>query len=881
MRLRTPFLLAAMFAASAALAQQALVCPPAATNNQACEKFHYHVAMYRPDTKAFIEIQGTALFASVAACERAKDAELKRNTAVVDYFRKRGDERYQADKFGPCHCDATTEAQKPVQLRNAAEVLWRVRERLLDSGLLSDNELVRSLWADHPMTPLLGGPRLVPLPQTPPAPLVLSAEDMRSTKAIDTAKPAEPKLDLPLAEIAEAARPAEAGDGAALESFFAFEHDRIQTVLKSSSSVSDDETKGKIFDASMQRLSLLSNLRQLIEAAGPRSRIAAAARKAQSEADRLALVNRLFGEHVAPHWAPTDPVQVVVEGVGADPERILRDTSGQFSDAQKRHALYAFLAQTTPTDEQRLWLVNVVDSLLVDEMPGDETTKAFFFGKKFFDLGEYASAYDQFAKADALRPDQPALVYDMALALAKAGRFTEAQTQVDRYLEKFPAGEEKPLITQLSFELEFQRELQKKRQADQEYLELFNRGKFVYGRGELDEALKLFRQASQLRPADAAAIFNEAMVLEKQGDFENAVARYKKSAELEADPATDQRVFALEHELEEMRTKIVCSFCGTKLPIGTTWCHRCWHGPYLVKAGIWNTRACVAGAKATRTTTFADGRVAKTEDLPCLFDAPSLLEALRYSPAKQRAIQDARKAEGWTYAGPSLAAFRDQIKYAQGRDYLESVTANATGEILTYVAHDAGEGIWLLDREDLVVDAMRYTNKYAYTGNHIASQTVEYQNTAACNHLITVKADYAYTNDQLVTVKLSGGYDGAPAEGSPSSKWSATIAYTYDPNDPAARLLKEELAVTSWVKVYQQRPHGALREDVERFYGGVRAKREIERIFVVGDVCATNGNLLLSNPADLRPFYVMSPNLSFVLPNSVNRASVVFTYASP
>lgn len=872
---RTPLLLAALFAAGTAYAQQALVCPPV-TASEPCDKFHYHVAMFRPDTKATIEIQGTAVFATAAACERARDAELKRNTAVVDYFRRKGDAKYEADRFGPCHCDATTEAQKVTQLRNAAEVRWRVRERLLDSDLLSDNELVRSIWADHPASPLLGGPRLVPLPQTTPSPVVVSADEMRAAKPIDSGKQSDTKFNVPLADIAQPARPVEAGDAAAVELFITFEQERIQSVLKASATIADAEAQTKIFDATMQRMEVLSNLKQVIEAAGPRSRIAAAARKAQTEADRLTLVNRLFGDHIAPHWAPSDPTQIVIEPVGADPERVLRDTTGQFSDTQKRHALYAFLGQTTPTNEQRLWLTNVVDSLLVDEMPADDATKAFYFGKKFFELGEYSSAYDQFAKADALRPDQHALVYDMALALAKAGRYAEAQTKVDRYLQAFPNGEEKPLVTQLNFDLEFQRELQKKRQADQEYLELFNRGKFVYGRGELAEALKLFQQAEQLRPADPATIYNQAMVLEKQGDFEKAVERYKRTAELEPDPAIDQRVFAIEHELEEIRTKIVCSFCGTKLPIGTTWCHRCWHGPYLVKQGMWNSRACVAGAKPTRVTTFADGRVAKTEELPCLFEGSSLLEALRYSPAKQRAIQDARKAEGWTYAGTSLSALRDQIQYTQGRDYLERVTASATGEILTYVAHEGGEGIWLLDREDLVIDAMRYTNKYTYSGNHITQQTVEYQNTAACNHLVTIKADYAYTNDQLVTVKLSGGYDGPPAEGSPSSRWAGTIAYTYDPSDPAARLLKEELAVTSWVKIYQQRPAGALRTEVERFYGGIKAKREVDRILVVGDACATNGGFLLSNPVDLRPLYVMSPNLSFVLPNSVNRAAVTF-----
>src|SRR5712691_4808768 len=122
----------------------------------------------------------------------------------------------------------------------------------------------------------------------------------------------------------------------------------------------------------------------------------------------------------------------------------------------------------------------------------EEYAKAVFFGRKFFDLKEYGSAYQQFAKADALKPDQPAILYNMALVLAKAGRYGEAQVKADRYNQLYPAGAEKPLVTKLLLELEFQRELQKKRQADQDYLELFNRGKFLYARNELDAALKTF-----------------------------------------------------------------------------------------------------------------------------------------------------------------------------------------------------------------------------------------------------------------------------------------------------------------------------------------------------------------------------------------------------
>ena len=513
----------------------------------------------------------------------------------------------------------------------------------------------------------------------------------------------------------------------------------------------------------------------------------------------------------------------------------------------------------------------------------DEFTKAVFFGKKFADIGEHASAYEQFAKADALMPDQPAVLYNMAVVLARAGRYSESQVKVDRYLQLFPAGEEKPLIAKLQLELEFQRELQKKRQADQEYADLFNRGKYLYGRGEFLEAVRLFQQAQQLRPDDPAGVFNEAVAFEKLGDFAKAIERFRRYAELEGDMgrrgSIDERIYGLQHELDDMRTKIVCSFCGRKLPAGATWCERCWHGPYLVKSAVWNSRPCVEGASATRATYFSDARFNKNDILPCLFKEGTMLESLRYSPARQRAIQEARKAEGWTYAGDVLQSWSDkqgnQVRYAQGADYLERVTSSG-GEILTYSAHGQGPGVWLLDREDLVIDAQRYTNHYSYdTSGRVSQQRVDYRNTAACNHLITVVADFAYSTDDLLSVSLKGGYDGFPAEGSPKTEWQATVSYAYDDK---ARVSKEQLDVTSFTKTYQQKPQGALRDEVNHMFGGMRVKKPIETLLRTGDLCATAGTTLLSNQIDLRPFYVLSPNLAMVLQNGVAKAVVTFTY---
>jgi hypothetical protein len=251
-----------------------------------------------------------------------------------------------------------------------------------------------------------------------------------------------------------------------------------------------------------------------------------------------------------------------------------------------------------------------------------------------------------------------------------------------------------------------------------------------------------------------------------------------------------------------------------------------------------------------------------------------MLESLRWSAARQREIQAARKAEGWTYAGDVIQGNKD-VRFVQGPQYLEKVTATGGGEILTYVAHEHGGGMWLLDREDLVVDATRYTNRYTFSDGRIVQQRVEYQNTAACNHLVSMIADYAYDGDALMSVNLSGGYEGFAAEGAPQGSWTATVAYTYDAN---RRLATEELNVTSQTKTYTLKPHGELRDEIARLYPAMRVKKPIEGLQRTGDLCVASGAATLANPVDLRPFYTLSPNLNLQLPMGVTKAVVTFTY---
>src|SRR5438270_8779602 len=179
----------------AATAQTMLDCPSAASVTH-CDTFHFHVQMYRPDTRTFADLWGTNQFASQPACERARDAQMKRNLTVVNYFRTtRGEQNYEADRFGLCHCDLSLDktnprylgdVQRDAQLRLAEDVRQRVRERLLDSGLQSDSEIVRSAAA--PMgESVVGFPKMVKVPASTGAARV-DPDELKATK-IEKAQP--------------------------------------------------------------------------------------------------------------------------------------------------------------------------------------------------------------------------------------------------------------------------------------------------------------------------------------------------------------------------------------------------------------------------------------------------------------------------------------------------------------------------------------------------------------------------------------------------------------------------------------------------------------------------------------------------------------------
>jgi len=447
-----PLILAGCLAAATAVAQPALVCPTAPAGRP-CDVYHFHVQMYRVDTKQFVEVFGVNQFGSPVACDRARDLHIANNGKAIDHLRSIK-QQVERDRVGPCHCDMTTDKASPnyltdqqrvSHLRTAEEIRLRLRERLLDEKVTSDSELVRGLWAELPLTPQLGAPKLVPLPADgAPIQVLTATEDLKTTKTIETSKPTVAALHLPLAEIGAAPPPPPVPAADALaeppgtppaattetetatttpapegttatatppvaaptieeevvpapivaadpppaepvvetttvpeediasaqetaEKFVKYETDRILSINTAASNLADENLKSKILAACQQRLQLLSNLRLLIEGSGMRSRLAAAARDAQQENERLALIARLFGDDVTLHWAPVDATDAIFEidpAIVAEPERALRDTTGAFTAQQKKRALYVALTRPETTESQRLWLGGIVEDFL-------------------------------------------------------------------------------------------------------------------------------------------------------------------------------------------------------------------------------------------------------------------------------------------------------------------------------------------------------------------------------------------------------------------------------------------------------------------------------------------------------------------------------------
>ncbi len=397
--------------ASGAYAQSPLTCQSGAGIDPAnCAVVHYHVRMYRPDTKTSVELTGVNRFASRGACESALAVERARNTAAVDFLKKNEPRlQYQADQFGACHCDMTQtttsanyldDAKRAAERRVQLDILAKVRLRLLDSDALPNSDLVRSLRVPPSTFDIALWPRTIITPgskdlQSAPEALPESAAKATAV-GIDLSKAAPAQsIDFPLAAVptpkdvmvtravapsviaggssdesptGETAPPQDSGEANAAEQFVNFETARVQAILRASGAIDDASLKKSIYGAVSARLQLLSNLKLIVETAGSRSALAASFNAADAEPARLELAGKLFGESVKSHWAPADAKDVVVDipaELTGDPFAVLRDVTGKYAGEQRRQALYHLLSRTSNlTSSQLLSLADVMQSFL-------------------------------------------------------------------------------------------------------------------------------------------------------------------------------------------------------------------------------------------------------------------------------------------------------------------------------------------------------------------------------------------------------------------------------------------------------------------------------------------------------------------------------------
>lgn len=514
--------------------------------------------------------------------------------------------------------------------------------------------------------------------------------------------------------------------------------------------------------------------------------------------------------------------------------------------------------------------------------PREDFATAADFGHRFFETGNYAASLTWFEKAESIIRDQPAILFNTALVLVKLQRYDEAQRRLDRYLLLYPQGQEIQAAKALQRELQFGIEVRRREQQDTEYKTLFSRARALSDKNLPREALDAFHQAEQINGDDAALYYNEAVLNEREGDLESALRLYKRYLQSNPAnaPALQARLIDLEREIGYTRTKLLCPFCGAILPAGARWCHRCWHGPYDVTSAGWSERACDAHVVVTRSFQDAAGKTRLSEPVGCAYPGATLSEYLQYSQIRRAAVQEARTAEGWTFAKDGLLQSRRSASGAdlalQQGDYLQRVDNLLTGEVFGYHAHTTTtDGIWLLDVQPFSTgDQLFLINRTFDNDGRVQREDVTYDS-AACHHAVAASATYTYSGDALTAARFTGGYEGYRVEGFPQTRWEATMSRTID---TSGRLTHEDLSVTSFQKVWSGKPQGVVSDEVRRYYTTLKVRKPTD-VRMLGDVCAFNGGGVVEEAIDLRPFFVVSPALAVRLARGDTRVVVDYVYA--
>ena len=135
-------------------------------------------------------------------------------------------------------------------------------------------------------------------------------------------------------------------------------------------------------------------------------------------------------------------------------------------------------------------------------------------GTKSFQEKRYESALDAYQKAQIRKPDHPTIRYNLGTTLYELDQFQEAQTQLQKALERADTKELKAAAW-------------------------YNYGNVEYRLGQFDKAIEAYRQTLDLNPNDQDAKFNLELLQKKKRLFEDK--QKKRDQEKKQKPPQSQQ----------------------------------------------------------------------------------------------------------------------------------------------------------------------------------------------------------------------------------------------------------------------------------------------------------------------------------------------------
>jgi tetratricopeptide (TPR) repeat protein len=193
------------------------------------------------------------------------------------------------------------------------------------------------------------------------------------------------------------------------------------------------------------------------------------------------------------------------------------------------------------------------------EREGKDWLAAYYYfckGVAFQSEGRFENACNEYKKAIALYPSNPAFFYELGKVLRKMGRMDEAKVAF-RDAEKIdPDFYRRSIIDDLSFEKKFEMALEecdkgiedaKKREYPKKEDKISSiayyhhiKGYVYWEKGDHENAIKEFSEAAKIQPGNYRHFMRKADILEEIHRIDEAIKEAEKTKELEKEYSSDR-----------------------------------------------------------------------------------------------------------------------------------------------------------------------------------------------------------------------------------------------------------------------------------------------------------------------------------------------------